>query len=87
MHVLDPHGLGHIGKTVAETFVALRFTVLGWSRSLAQIPGVSCFCGQEGLDSLLPQVDYLVCLLPLTAETKNILNKTSIYSESQLSNL
>ena len=68
-------GLGHIGKTVAETFVALRFTVLGWSRSLAQIPGVSCFCGQEGLDSLLPQVDYLVCLLPLTAETKNILNK------------
>ena len=40
-----------------------------------QIDGVTCFHGAAQFDAFLRQTDILVCLLPLTAETRHILNR------------
>ena len=67
-------GLGVLGGDVAEKLVALSFDVAGWSRSPKDLPGVACFHGPDGFIPFLNRSDILVCLLPLTAETKGILD-------------
>lgn len=46
----------------------------GWARSAREIPDVEVFSGEEGFEPFLSQVDVLVCLLPLTPQTRGILN-------------
>ena len=53
----------------------LGFRVSGWSRSAKQIDGVECFHGGTQLDAFLRRTDILVCLLPLTPDTRHILNR------------
>ncbi len=67
-------GLGVLGQDAAEKLQALGFNVAGWSRSPKFLPGITCFAGEEGLSAFLARTDILVCLLPLTAETRGILN-------------
>jgi glyoxylate/hydroxypyruvate reductase A len=67
-------GLGELGRVSAQRLVANGFSVAGWSRNPKQVAGVECFYGDEGLIPLLRQSDILVCLLPLTIETKGLLN-------------
>jgi glyoxylate/hydroxypyruvate reductase A len=67
-------GLGHIGGQCALTLAALGFDVAGWSRSPKSLPGVETFAGPQGLAPFLARTEILVCLLPLTPETKDILN-------------
>ncbi len=67
-------GLGEIGAPVAERLRGAGFTVRGWSRSRRSLAGVSCFAGAEERDAFLAEVDVLVCLLPLTPETRGVLN-------------
>jgi glyoxylate/hydroxypyruvate reductase A len=67
-------GLGHIGGQCALTLAALGFDVAGWSRSPKSLPGIEAFVGPEGLEPFLARTETLVCLLPLTPETKDILN-------------
>ena len=67
-------GLGQLGRPAAEALRDLGFHVSGWSRRTHSIPGIHCGSGRAGLDSLLPVSDILVCLLPLTVETKGLLN-------------
>lgn len=67
-------GLGQLGRHVAQEFSHLGFSVSGWSRSAKQIDGVICFSGREQLSSFLSDVNILICLLPLTSETQDILN-------------
>jgi glyoxylate/hydroxypyruvate reductase A len=67
-------GLGTLGKAVAETLVSRNFKVRGWSNSKKEIDGVESYTKTE-LNSFLQQTNILICLLPLTEETKNILNK------------
>lgn len=71
-------GLGELGRVSAERLVANGFSVSGWSRSAKEIAGVQCFSGEEGLDALLQQSNILVCLLPLTSQTKGILKLDSL---------
>ena len=71
-------GLGVLGARVAKTLQAFEFPVNGWSRSVKQLPGVQCFAGMQQLDAFLASSRVLVNLLPLTAETENILNKTNM---------
>jgi glyoxylate/hydroxypyruvate reductase len=51
-----------------------RFPLAGWSRSRKQIEGVACFHGPDQLSDFLGRTDILVCLLPLTDETRGILD-------------
>ena len=40
------------------------------------IEGVSCFHGEAQFDAFLRQTDILVCLLPLTADTRHVINRS-----------
>jgi glyoxylate/hydroxypyruvate reductase A len=68
-------GLGNLGANAAEALKVLGFRVSGWSRLAKHIPGVTCFHGTDGLKPFLEQTNILVCLLPLTAETRHILDR------------
>lgn len=67
-------GLGVLGEDAARRLKALDFTLRGWSRSPKTIAGVEGFVGQEQFDAFLSGTDILVNLLPLTDETRGILN-------------
>ncbi len=67
-------GLGQLGRKSAERLVLNGFNVSGWSRRLTEIEGVTCLSGEEGFNDLLAQSDILICLLPLTAETRHLLD-------------
>lgn len=68
-------GLGEIGKDVATKFVNLGFTVKGWSNSPKNIEGVESFSGLNELENAISQTDFIINILPLTAQTEGILNE------------
>ena len=65
-------GLGHIGGRTARLFAALGFKTLGWSRTQKSIPDVECHAGQDALNRVLAQADYVASILPSTPETTNL---------------
>ena len=67
-------GLGDIGGTIATSLLPFDFQLSGWSRSRKNIPGVKSFAGEAELPQFLAQCDYLVCVLPLTDDTRGIIN-------------
>lgn len=67
-------GLGQLGRHCAENLVRIGFSVRGWARSAHEVPGVACFHGQDGLAPFLAGTDILVCLLPLTPDSRGILD-------------
>ena len=68
-------GLGTLGAHAADALRRFGFQVAGWSRSRRQIDGVDCFHGSQQLDAFLARTDILVCLLPLTPDTRHILDR------------
>ncbi len=68
-------GLGKLGMPVVEAMRHFGFPVRGWSRSPKDIPGVPTYAGMEQLDDFLHGTRVLVCLLPLTADTTNLLDR------------
>jgi glyoxylate/hydroxypyruvate reductase len=68
-------GLGTLGSNAAEVLRRLGFRVSGWSRAPRQIDGIDCFHGNPQLEAFLRRTDILVCLLPLTPDTRHILNR------------
>src|ERR1019366_4744031 len=68
-------GLGTLGSNAADALRRLGFRVSGWSRSRKEIDGVDCFHGKAQLEPFLRRTDILVCLLPLTPDTRHILNR------------
>jgi glyoxylate/hydroxypyruvate reductase len=68
-------GLGTLGADAALVLRRIGFRVAGWSRSPKQFDGIECFCGGGQLDAFLRCTDILVCLLPLTPDTRHILNR------------
>lgn len=67
-------GLGELGKASLRMLAPLGFRLRGWSRNACAIDGVQCFAGAETCDAFLAGTDILVCLLPLTDETRGILS-------------
>jgi glyoxylate/hydroxypyruvate reductase A len=67
-------GLGELGAAAAEKLVEFGFKVRGWSRSPKSLPKVQSFCGADQLPAFLAECEILVCLLPLTPETRGILD-------------
>jgi glyoxylate/hydroxypyruvate reductase A len=71
-------GLGVLGERVARTLLQFDFPVNGWSRSPKTIDGVQCFSGDAGMADFLAATRVLVCLLPLTPETADIMNRDTL---------
>ena len=67
-------GLGEIGTMATERLRDLDFQMAGWSRSRKTVPGVKSYAGNDELSEFLARSDILICLLPLTPDTRHILN-------------
>jgi glyoxylate/hydroxypyruvate reductase A len=67
-------GLGELGKLSALRLHDNGFNVLGWSQSDKLINGITCYSGDEGLVTMVKQTDILICLLPLTSATYQLIN-------------
>src|SRR5271155_828827 len=67
-------GFGEIGQDAGRKLKGLGFPVSGWGRRERTVPGFATFAGMDGLLQLLVQTEILVCLLPLTPETRGILS-------------
>ena len=67
-------GLGHIGKRVARTLADLDYRVNGWARSEHRLDQVTTYAGTDSLPGFLGATRVLVNTLPLTAETRDILD-------------
>lgn len=71
-------GLGVLGTRVAQALRGFEFPVNAWSRQPRRLDGVRGFAGSAQLDSFLAASKVLVCLLPLTVDTQNILNQRTL---------
>jgi len=68
-------GLGELGSDAARKLLALGFNVAGWSRSRKDLGRLLWF---DDLGAMLEASYVAVCLLPLTAQTRDILNATTL---------
>ena len=71
-------GLGILGTATANKLRKLDFNVTGWSTTEKNLSGIKSLVGLNGLAKILSSSDYLILLLPLTEETKNIINSGSL---------
>lgn len=71
-------GLGEIGGACAQAIAAVGFPVSGWSRTRKSLPGIASYAGVEQLPAFLGQTDILLCVLPLTAATRGLLNRDTL---------
>ncbi len=67
-------GLGELGLDAARKLKPFGYRLAGWSLGRKAEPGVESFAGPDELGAFLARTDILVCLLPLTAATRGILN-------------
>lgn len=67
-------GLGQLGKFAAKRLIDAGFNVVGWARNAQTLPSMQTFAGNATLPDVLGRADIIVCLLPLTPDTRNLLN-------------
>jgi len=70
-------GLGTLGEAAAQVLRQAGFRVQGWSRTpkrLDPLLGVATFSGTDGLHEMVSRTDILVCLLPLTRQTRHLVD-------------
>lgn len=71
-------GMGVLGMRAIEALLPFGFPVRGWSRTAKQAAGVQCFSGADGLDEFLSGTRVLVCMLALTPDTANLLDRSRL---------
>lgn len=71
-------GLGVLGKRIAQALQQFEFPIRGWSHTRKEVAGVECFAGKEELDAFLAGSRILICVLPLTSETSNMLGRANL---------
>jgi glyoxylate/hydroxypyruvate reductase A len=76
-------GAGALGTPVARHFVGFGFHTRVWSRSGRPVEGAESFAGKDGLIPAVSGADILVNLLPLTAETENIVDATLFAAQAR----
>ena len=69
-------GVGELGTKLSNDLNKLNFNVIGWSKSTKKLSFIKSYASDNELNEFLSLSDILVCLLPLTEETRGILNKT-----------
>jgi len=83
-HDIKPHlaqefrigilGAGELGQITAKRLLDNNYAVSCWSRSEKNLQGIQHYVGEAGLNEMLPTVQVLVCLLPLTTNTRGIID-------------
>lgn len=73
-------GMGAIGSQVASELQKAGFQVIGWARTPKGTSTIPIYSGNGELTAFLNNSNILVCVLPLTPQTKGILNKTNFKS-------
>jgi len=68
-------GFGVLGQDAAKKLRIMGFDVAAWSRTPKHGEGIEVYSGDEGLAGFLGRTDILVSLMPLTPETRGILNR------------
>ena len=68
-------GLGVLGRSVASALAPFGFPLSGWSRAQKSLPGVTTYAGAGELGAFLGGAQVLICLLPLTRETRGLLDR------------
>jgi glyoxylate/hydroxypyruvate reductase A len=69
-------GLGTIGQDTARKLAVVGFPTMGWSRTAKSVPGVETSHGRDALPGFLGRATILVNVLPLTRETRGIMDKS-----------
>lgn len=67
-------GLGHVGQALAKRAKAFDMKVVGTLRHLREVPGVDHVVAMEEIGQELSRTDYLVVCLPLTPETRGMVD-------------
>lgn len=67
-------GIGAIGVEVARKAAALEMRVIGTRRDPRPVPMVDRVWGPDGTPDVLARSDFVLLLLPSTAETRDIMN-------------
>jgi glyoxylate/hydroxypyruvate reductase len=68
-------GLGAMGAAILEAAARFGYPVAGWSRRPRSLAGVETFAGAAELDPFLARTQILVNALPLTPETRDLLDR------------
>ena len=71
-------GLGAIGTDIARKLTLMGFRVHGWSGSPKNIENLTSYTGRDGLMAMLGQCRYLVNVLPLTEQTRGIIDRDTL---------
>ncbi|MBT3360518.1 MAG: glyoxylate/hydroxypyruvate reductase A [Rhodospirillales bacterium] len=71
-------GLGVLGTDAASNLSAMGFDVAGWDAIAKSIDGVETFAGTDQLGDFLKGTEILIVLLPLTDETRGIINAQTL---------
>jgi glyoxylate/hydroxypyruvate reductase A len=69
-------GSGALGLPVAQALRAQGFPVALWSRKAKTLDGMRCYGGHAEFDAFLARTRILVCLLPLTPHTQDLVDRT-----------
>src|SRR5439155_15038516 len=71
-------GLGAIGAEVARKAAALDLRVIGTKRDAGKVAGVERVYGPDGTDDVLRDADFVLLLLPSTADTRDLMNRARL---------
>ncbi|RCW83404.1 2-hydroxyacid dehydrogenase [Paracoccus lutimaris] len=70
-------GMGELGRACATALTGLGFDVTGWSQSGRPVAGIPTLPG-PALHQALARAEILICLLPDTAQTQDLLNADTL---------
>lgn len=67
-------GMGVLGRAVADALLAMGFRVSGYARRPQEHAGMTIHAGESALPAFLAATQVLVCFVPLTAATRDLVD-------------